>query len=785
MDLRNPSPVTWTGTLIITWLFGILIGISLGYALFTGVSRPGETLAQNPPSVQSPAPETTTPSEEPDTVASSPATTTPPIATAKPPQVSNADSIVSADAPERDPKRNPDQEIWAARHLFIAVNGQWLADGTRDFIRTLRPGGVLLREVNLRSRTQTAVLIDEIKKAAGLGEGFSDLPLIAASIDGGTQPYLALSDLPAASELEAAGDAEAARALGRRMAAEAVGRGINVLLGPTFDVYEPGGAFPDFATRSFGSDPTAVTRMGLAMADGMQAGGVIPVVKHFPGYGAATYGPDGLLVMLNKDFGGLAQTIFPFTEAIAVHTPGMLVGHVAVPALDRDNPNRSAALSPVMVRDLLRTRRGYDGVILADDVAFNPMTRTRPAERAVVEALAAGCDAVLFLDPDPERIRRACIAIEDALESGELDAASLEASRERLERWRKLLGSGMGLPPASPPEDMKIAGAPAVKSGLPWDVAPPQEIAPEKSAIESDPADAAVIGDTKPTPETPPMAEPDSDVSVPPAITAAEAGTDAETAGEMVYRVREGDTLESITRLHGVSVAKLNEWNDDNAAVTPGSTLRILIDGESDEMPAGPVSPDVVGDAENDEPKAPVLPPTGKVFHRVAVGETADDIAQTYSVAKADLMMWNDITEGALEPDSIVTVFVDPATMTERTSKETDADDPVSADAEPESAVDDTTDAEDEPLAVDSTAEDMPEEADDEATDDAGDSPAEETVTETPSIATDVYEVQSGDTLMAIARDHNTSSKILMDLNGLKDANHIFVGQELKVPARE
>jgi beta-N-acetylhexosaminidase len=753
VDWRNPGPVTWTGTLVITWLFGILIGLSLGYALFTGKLQAPMQIAEVPEVQESIA---TPPAPEPKE--SAPDATETLTAQPAAPETEAAPAKQLDAPPQPQPERRPNPDAWAARHLFIAVNGQWLADGTRTFIRELRPGGVYLRDVNLRSRTQTAVLVDEIKKAVGLGEGLSDLPLIAASLDGGAQAPFEFDNLPNAAVLASTSDEDGAHAWGRRIAAEATARGVSVLIGPTFDVYEPGGAFPDFANRSFGNDPALVTRFGLAMADGIQAGGAVPVVKHFPGYGAATYGNDGLLVMLNKDYNGLAQIIFPFMEAIAAHTPGILVGHVAVPALDRDHPNRSAALSPVLVRELLRTRRGYDGVILADDVALNTMTRSMPIERAVVEALAAGCDAVILLDPDPERIMRACFAIEDAIASDALDSAQLEASRERLERWRKLLGAGMSLPPAST-EPERVAEAPA--PALPWDSAPLLETTPP-TPVESVPEA------TRPPAEQPESMPKDRAALGSPATEAertAEASEPVIAEGRVAHVVREGETLDSIAKLHGVTPTQLREWNALDGEPGVGQSLEVVIGAEPViEMPVETAAEETQP-AEASEPEL-VIPPTGKIFHAVAEGETADAIAKRYNVTKADLLMWNDLDDGPLETGSIVTVFVDVETMMQ--SNDTDA--------EPESP------EEAPPSEVDGVAEEMEAEA---PPADASDSEEAEPGSAAPEIATDIYEVQAGDTLMAIARTHGTTSRVLMELNGIDNANQIFVGQKLKVPAKE
>ena len=165
-----------------------------------------------------------------------------------------------------------------------------------------------------------------------------------------------------------------------------------------------------------------------------------------------------------------------------------MVGHIAVPALDKDFPDRSAALSPVMVSELLRERWGFNGVIVADEIALNEMMRMQSIEQAVVDALKAGCDAVLFLDPNPARIREAITAIEEAVESGELSRDQLSESVDRLEIWRESLGADLT------PEPVQVAKLPEPAEHIeqlePLAIEPDEikpEHAAEATAVESEP----------------------------------------------------------------------------------------------------------------------------------------------------------------------------------------------------------------------------------------------------------------------------------------------------------
>ena len=114
--------------------------------------------------------------------------------------------------PELDPKPEFIEEpvesgIWPGRHLFIAVNGQWLSDASRELLREVKPGGVVLRSSNLGSVRQTLGFVREIKESVTPDDpSFSALPLIAVSHEGGDRNELGLVNAPGASDLGAARD---------------------------------------------------------------------------------------------------------------------------------------------------------------------------------------------------------------------------------------------------------------------------------------------------------------------------------------------------------------------------------------------------------------------------------------------------------------------------------------------------------------------------------------------------------------------------------------------------
>ena len=183
----------WSVTLLVTCLLGVGLGLSLGYALFRqGEGIPEVSSASDAvPSESAPPRQNARPiADDPD--ASSGAISQLGVALADQAvvqeKVQAAEHPAAADPVQTEEASKPDDDgVWAARHLFIAVNGQWLAEGSKKFLQELKPGGVVLRDANLQSEAQTSELVKEIKRAVGFGGGIGDLPLIAVQEESG--PY--------------------------------------------------------------------------------------------------------------------------------------------------------------------------------------------------------------------------------------------------------------------------------------------------------------------------------------------------------------------------------------------------------------------------------------------------------------------------------------------------------------------------------------------------------------------------------------------------------------------
>jgi beta-N-acetylhexosaminidase len=250
-------------------------------------------------------------------------------------------------------------------------------------------GGVLL----LGSRTPP----DLAAQVAGAnGAAPTHLFVMADEEGGGVQRLAGLVvTLPwarqMAGSMAVAAVETAAAQLGRQMRA----LGVNVDLAPVLDV--DGGAGPNAhdpdGLRSFSSDPEVVARYGVAFMQGLLQGGVMPVVKHFPGLGGATgntdYGPAETQPLATLKTTGLP----PFAAAINQGAPAVMVSNATVP----DVTEEPASLSTAVLETLLRGQLGFHHLVVTDSLSADAITAagyTTP--RAAVAAVEAGADMVLF-----------------------------------------------------------------------------------------------------------------------------------------------------------------------------------------------------------------------------------------------------------------------------------------------------------------------------------------------------------------------------------------------------
>jgi beta-N-acetylhexosaminidase len=174
---------------------------------------------------------------------------------------------------------------------------------------------------------------------------------------------------------------------------------------------------PEIGVRSFSDDPKVCAKFAVALAKGLQDGGLVATAKHFPGRGDSGTDAHDVLDVIKADKKRMHDVeLFPFKAVIDAGIKGIMTAHTVYPAYDENFP---ATLSPRILTELLRKELGFTGVIVSDAIGMAAILKKWPTPEACVLALKAGVDTIL-LKADDESRSQCFFRIKEAVETGEL-----------------------------------------------------------------------------------------------------------------------------------------------------------------------------------------------------------------------------------------------------------------------------------------------------------------------------------------------------------------------------
>ena len=270
---------------------------------------------------------------------------------------------------------------------ILDASGLRLTAQEKALFREVKPFGFILFSRNVDTPEQVRALCAELRDAAGHDA------VITVDQEGGRVQRLRRPFWrdwsPPLDFVKAAGEnsVEAMNLRYRLIAHELHDLGIDSNCAPMVDVAGPQ-THEFLRNRCYGTDPEKVTKLGRAAADGMLAGGVLPVVKHMPGHGRATMDSHFDLPQVSAGRDDLIGTDFAPFKALN-DLPMAMTAHLVYEALDK----RPATLSPVMMH-VIRDEIGFDNLIMTDDISMQALKGR--IDDLTRDALAAGCDVVLY-----------------------------------------------------------------------------------------------------------------------------------------------------------------------------------------------------------------------------------------------------------------------------------------------------------------------------------------------------------------------------------------------------
>ena len=307
--------------------------------------------------------------------------------------------------------------------FITGLAGTELSATERDFIRAERPWGFILFRRNIDNPAQVAALSAEVRSVVGKG----DAPILVDQEGGRVQRfrpphwplYPAGASFGQLYQIDPALGLRAARLSARLIADDLTKVGVTVDCLPLADVPIPA-ADDVIGDRAYGNDPKTVAAIARAVTQGLQEGGILPILKHIPGHGRAMADSHLSLPIVDTAKNELESIDFAAFKPLA-DLPMAMTAHVVFSAYD---PAQPATTSARMIEQVIRGLIGFQGLLMSDDVGMHALAGSI-AERTKA-LIAAGCDMVLHCSGELEEMHQV------ARETPELSGKALQRAKRAL-----------------------------------------------------------------------------------------------------------------------------------------------------------------------------------------------------------------------------------------------------------------------------------------------------------------------------------------------------------------
>jgi beta-N-acetylhexosaminidase len=289
-----------------------------------------------------------------------------------------------------------------ARAFITGVSGLSLTAEDRDFIRGERPWGLILFKRNIDTPEQVIALVEQFRESVD----HADAPVLIDQ-EGGRVQRLGPPHWPVYPpgavfgtlyDIDAELGLKAARLSARLIAADLIDVGVSVDCLPLADV-PVAGADAVIGARAYGTAPGKVAAIARAVTEGLEQGGILPVLKHIPGHGRANADTHFALPVVDTPLKELERTDFAAFRPLA-DLPMAMTAHVVFSALDSAQP---ATTSATIIKQVIRGIIGFQGLLMSDDVSMNALAGSIGERSKAI--IAAGCDMVLHCNGKLDEMR--------------------------------------------------------------------------------------------------------------------------------------------------------------------------------------------------------------------------------------------------------------------------------------------------------------------------------------------------------------------------------------------
>lgn len=276
--------------------------------------------------------------------------------------------------------------------IIGGFEGYEVNDNVRSLIRNYHIGGLILYGRNVQSTDQLLALINWLK----ITNSVNKVPIfISVDEEGGRVSRMPAEfvNIPGMGAIGEINDSGLAYRVGNVIAEMIRSFGFNMDFAPVLDINSNPNN-PVIGDRALGSTAEIVSRLGVQTMLGIRDGGVIPVVKHFPGHGDTSVDSHTALPVVYYSLNRLEGFEFvPFASAINYGTDAVMVAHILLTQVDPANPS---SMSRAVITDILRNRLGFKGVVITDDMTMGAITNNYDLADAAVRSVNAGSDIILL-----------------------------------------------------------------------------------------------------------------------------------------------------------------------------------------------------------------------------------------------------------------------------------------------------------------------------------------------------------------------------------------------------
>jgi beta-N-acetylhexosaminidase len=320
-----------------------------------------------------------------------------------------------------------------------------------EVVRRWHPGGIILIDTNNLDPDRPALSSGNVDNAAqitalttGLQQAAladTGLPLlIATDQEGGRVQRITNGVTARPAQKALAGATPAALTCSYYgLGAQLRALGVNQDFAPDADVVTTSAGV--IGDRSFGPDPALDATDVQAAVTGLQDGGVLATLKHWPGHGSTNTDSHAALAVIYQSANAWrTQDRVPFAQSAPI-AAAIMVGHLALPALDPTG--RAATFSPTLVAGLLRGQLGYSGLIITDSLFMEPARAAGTPAQVALLALNAGDDIQL----EPTNLPASATALQTAMGTNPTERALIQAAAGRILAAKAKLNNA----PVSPP----------------------------------------------------------------------------------------------------------------------------------------------------------------------------------------------------------------------------------------------------------------------------------------------------------------------------------------------